>query len=303
MTLSEKLYELRKSKDLTQDEVAEALGVSRQAVSKWEMGTGTPTVENLVSISKFYGVTLDSLVKNGPDGSPVPPVSPAETVSYTPPPPQSFARVKPELNAAVCSAVLIVAGLFTSLLDYLLRLLMAKAGINDTGSAPFLIHFIGVISSIPLFIAYSLLFRSSSHGALQSFIGILGLSVLFHAVTFEMNFLLNIDFIPAVLDGILSVASVLLYYLAAAGLKGFENRKKSAKTVLIIFLTVYFLYLITSRFAATVLLGNYIENSPEMSYGRLLFTLSTVSSAASFLLDMILKPVALSVFYCGIKPQ
>ena len=54
MTLPEKLYELRKAKSLTQDEVAEALGVSRQAVSKWEMGTGVPSVDSLVAISEFY---------------------------------------------------------------------------------------------------------------------------------------------------------------------------------------------------------------------------------------------------------
>ena len=65
--LPQKLFELRKSRGLLQEELAEKLGVSRQAVSKWEMGTGVPTLENLISISEFFGVTIDSLVKNDYD--------------------------------------------------------------------------------------------------------------------------------------------------------------------------------------------------------------------------------------------
>ena len=63
-SLSQKLYDLRKSRGLMQDDLAEELGVSRQAISKWEMGTGVPTLENLLSISYFFGVTIDSLVKD-----------------------------------------------------------------------------------------------------------------------------------------------------------------------------------------------------------------------------------------------
>ena len=62
--LPQKLFDLRKSRGLLQEELAEKLGVSRQAVSKWEMGTCMPTLENLISISEFFEVTLDSLVKN-----------------------------------------------------------------------------------------------------------------------------------------------------------------------------------------------------------------------------------------------
>lgn len=63
-SLPQKLYDLRKSRGLLQEELAEKLGVSRQAISKWEMGTGVPTLENLIGISDFFGVTLDSLVKD-----------------------------------------------------------------------------------------------------------------------------------------------------------------------------------------------------------------------------------------------
>ena len=64
--LARRLYELRTQRNLKQEELAEALGVSRQAVSKWEMGTGVPSLENLKAISDFFGVTIDSLVKDSP---------------------------------------------------------------------------------------------------------------------------------------------------------------------------------------------------------------------------------------------
>ena len=53
MELSEKLQELRKEKGLTQEELAEALFVSRTAISKWESGRGVPNIESLKAISKF----------------------------------------------------------------------------------------------------------------------------------------------------------------------------------------------------------------------------------------------------------
>ena len=72
--LARRIFDLRTQRSLKQDELAEALGVSRQAVSKWEMGTGTPTLENLVAISSFFGVSLDSLVKDpSPAEAEIPP--------------------------------------------------------------------------------------------------------------------------------------------------------------------------------------------------------------------------------------
>ena len=63
MALSEKLYELRKKGGLSQEQLAEQLGVSRQAVSKWESGKAVPESDTLISISKYYNVSLDYLMK------------------------------------------------------------------------------------------------------------------------------------------------------------------------------------------------------------------------------------------------
>ena len=62
MEFHEKLQELRKKKGLTQEELAEALYVSRTAVSKWESGRGYPSIDSLKEISKFFSVTIDDLL-------------------------------------------------------------------------------------------------------------------------------------------------------------------------------------------------------------------------------------------------
>lgn len=64
MKFYEKLYEVRKKAGMTQNDLADKLNVSRQAVSRWEMGTAMPDVENLVAISDLFGVSLDYLLKD-----------------------------------------------------------------------------------------------------------------------------------------------------------------------------------------------------------------------------------------------
>lgn len=62
MEFNEKLQELRKKKGLTQEELAEALYVSRTAISKWESGRGYPNINSLKAISKLFSVTIDELL-------------------------------------------------------------------------------------------------------------------------------------------------------------------------------------------------------------------------------------------------
>ena len=62
MTFSEKLVKLRKLKGLTQDEFASAIGVSRQAVYKWECGQSYPEVPKLIEMKKLFGISLDDLL-------------------------------------------------------------------------------------------------------------------------------------------------------------------------------------------------------------------------------------------------
>ncbi len=64
MTLSEKIRFLRKQKTLSQEQLAEKLNVSRQAVSKWESNQSVPDVDKIIAISKIFEVTTDYLLKN-----------------------------------------------------------------------------------------------------------------------------------------------------------------------------------------------------------------------------------------------
>lgn len=64
MEFNEKLQELRKSKGLTQEELAEKLYVSRTAVSKWESGRGYPNIDSLKEISMFFSVSIDELLSS-----------------------------------------------------------------------------------------------------------------------------------------------------------------------------------------------------------------------------------------------
>ena len=62
MEFNEKLQELRKSKGLTQEELADRLFVSRAAISKWESGRGYPSIDSLKEISRFFSVTIDEMI-------------------------------------------------------------------------------------------------------------------------------------------------------------------------------------------------------------------------------------------------
>jgi len=64
MKLSEKIFMLRKAKAMTQEELAVQLNVSRQAVSRWEMGSAMPDAANILQLSKLFGVTTDYLLND-----------------------------------------------------------------------------------------------------------------------------------------------------------------------------------------------------------------------------------------------
>lgn len=82
MKLGEKICQLRASRRLSQGDLSDALGVSRQSVSKWETGGSVPDLDKLVAMSELFGVSLDELVKGEaegakPTGEPAPPAEPA----------------------------------------------------------------------------------------------------------------------------------------------------------------------------------------------------------------------------------
>ena len=75
MTFGKRLYQLRKERKISQEELAEQLDVSRQSVSRWENGTASPDFDKTVRISEIFGVTTDHLLK-GEAPDPNPPAEP-----------------------------------------------------------------------------------------------------------------------------------------------------------------------------------------------------------------------------------
>lgn len=64
MESKEFLLRLRKEKGLSQAELAEELGITRQTISRWEAGVSTPSAENLISLSRVYGMTVEEMMRN-----------------------------------------------------------------------------------------------------------------------------------------------------------------------------------------------------------------------------------------------
>ena len=85
MTLGQRLKAYREKEGLTQEQLAEYLNVSRQAVTKWEHDKGVPDIDNLVAISRKMGVTLDELVLGQAAETHAAPSFPAESPAPTAP--------------------------------------------------------------------------------------------------------------------------------------------------------------------------------------------------------------------------
>lgn len=77
MMLSENIQALRRQNGLSQEQLAVMLGVSRQAVSKWETGAATPELDKLLALSACFHVSLDALTGGTPEDLPAPGETPA----------------------------------------------------------------------------------------------------------------------------------------------------------------------------------------------------------------------------------
>ena len=71
-TFSEKLLELRRREGLSQEQLADRLGVTRQSVSKWESGAAAPELTKLVALSELFSVSVDYLVGLTDEATPYP---------------------------------------------------------------------------------------------------------------------------------------------------------------------------------------------------------------------------------------
>ena len=107
MQFHEKLVQLRKRRGLTQAQAAELVDTSRQAISKWESGTGVPTLENIKALARVYGVSFDTLLDDSrdlEDETAPSPQTPAEGPAARQPRPSNKRR----LAMAGAAAVLLI---------------------------------------------------------------------------------------------------------------------------------------------------------------------------------------------------
>lgn len=87
LAFADRLVALRKEHGLSQEALADHLGISRQAVSKWERAEASPDTDNLIALAELYGITLDELVHGpsaaqAPADDPVDPLDPLPNGSY-----------------------------------------------------------------------------------------------------------------------------------------------------------------------------------------------------------------------------
>lgn len=110
MTLGENIARLRAQKGWSQGDLADALDVSRQSISKWETGSSVPELDRLVQMSELFGITLDELVR-GADAVP----AAAPTAASVPAPPQDWAS-----GRRTAGIIMLASGCFLLLLGLIL---------------------------------------------------------------------------------------------------------------------------------------------------------------------------------------
>lgn len=114
MILSEKLYTLRKQSALSQEQLAELLDVSRQAVSKWETGQSVPDTDKLIALSDYYHISLDDLLKGDalPQSNAVQPEAAPEPTAPEAPPAEQEQPEPPKQADRIAVLIGRVLGLF-----------------------------------------------------------------------------------------------------------------------------------------------------------------------------------------------
>ena len=119
MNIADRLKELRKKAGYSQEQLAEMLNISRQAVSKWESAQGNPDIENLIKLTEIYNVSADYIL-SGQEKEEVPePPEPHHTETR---------QMYPEIRKALCIMAIIMAtalsgALFIALLSLITRYL------------------------------------------------------------------------------------------------------------------------------------------------------------------------------------
>ncbi|MBO4838083.1 MAG: helix-turn-helix domain-containing protein [Lachnospiraceae bacterium] len=154
MTIGERLTELRKSRGLSQEELAEQLTLTRQTISKWELGQSSPDIEYVIALCDLFGVSTDYLLKGEePEAKAAPKEEHSQPV---PKGPRSAEREKNwmifGLGMAVSSLAFLVIAFFV-IMSVVHPWVTYKSGKTYTGLAGYLLG----TGSLPWFIGAAVL--------------------------------------------------------------------------------------------------------------------------------------------------
>ncbi|MBQ9150710.1 MAG: helix-turn-helix domain-containing protein [Clostridia bacterium] len=119
MTLGQKITSLRKARGMTQEELSESIGVTRQTISKWEQDASTPDLEYLCKLCDLFGVTADYLIRPEREAMETTPLAHPEPVNPPPTPPSSGKQIS---GIRFTGWVLFILGLVLSQVAILLLL-------------------------------------------------------------------------------------------------------------------------------------------------------------------------------------
>ncbi|MGM9618554.1 MAG: helix-turn-helix transcriptional regulator [Oscillospiraceae bacterium] len=125
--LPEQIYTLRRKQGLSQEQLAERLGVSRQTVSKWETGASTPDLPKLLALSECFGVSLDELAAGRA-------AAPAETREEKSAPLSRGKAVAGLTLALLGAAILLLTGVLLAALPGAAETLNASSAVTLRGS-------------------------------------------------------------------------------------------------------------------------------------------------------------------------
>lgn len=135
MNLGENIYRLRTERNMSQGDLAEALDVSRQSVSKWENNSATPELEKLLKMAELFGITLDALVgwtEAPPQSSPAPATVPPSEATQIPPTRRILGAVLLSFGLLATLLVSILGGLIIGVLAGLPFTLMGCVLLSDS---------------------------------------------------------------------------------------------------------------------------------------------------------------------------
>lgn len=133
MAFGEKLQKLRKARSLTQEELAEQVGVSRQTLSKWESGAVLPDTENVVKLSELFSVTTDYLLRDIPNA---PSEQNNSQHTSTPCAPSHIQLLIGSLLSTLSAVGLLAMGVFSSMGSY--EIVYPNGSLCKRGLAAFL---------------------------------------------------------------------------------------------------------------------------------------------------------------------